>query len=218
MPSRRATSRIVARSEAFTSRPSIVSVTSRRFVSFLPPVPSRAMAPRASLRHLVREVLQERANRIGDRAAVRAERAELERLRAARQERDVGVDLGLRARVFRRFAISSPRRPPIRHGKHFPHALGVAELEEVDRDVAHVDAIVPRDDAAVSEERADGVELLEAERHVEHRAREDAAERAADLDRLDRSPRLHAAADLVQDLPEGVPSGTSYMPGRRSAR
>src|SRR5437773_91245 len=60
-------------------------------------------------------------------------------------------------------------------------------------------ALVERDDATVSDHRADGAQFLEAELGVEQARRDDAGERAADDDALERAA-LQSAAELFDDI------------------
>ena len=175
------------------------SVTSLRF---WPLARRRAAvaAHRAPPRHLGLEVANSDADRDrgSRRRARRASRASASR-RARRGARRPPRRSARSRGSLRRFAISRPRRPPIRHGKHFPHDSASQNSKRWMAMSRTSTRVVPRDDAAVAEQRAHGVELLEAERRVERACREDAAERAADLHGLDRPAALHAAADRLED-------------------
>ena len=71
-------------------------------------------------------------------------------------------------------------------GKALAAALGGAEVQQVRGERAHVGRLVEGDDPAVAEHAADRREVVEVKRRVEQRRRQDPAERAADLQRLDR--------------------------------
>ena len=79
-------------------------------------------------------------------------------------------------------------------------ALVGAEAQQVAGQRAHVGAVVEGDDAAVADHAALGGERVEVERRVELRGRQDAAERAADLERLDRAAVAQAAGELLAEL------------------
>ena len=85
-------------------------------------------------------------------------------------------------------------------GKALAAALGGAEVQQVRGERPHVGRFVEGDDPAVAEHAADRLELLEIERRVELRRGQDAAQRAADLQRLDRVAVDEAAGDVLAQL------------------
>ena len=143
---------------------------------------------------LVGEVREQAADRRRHAAAVGAQAAELERLEQL-------LELARGRPAASASNISCARRRPDPAGEALAAALGGAEVQQVRGDRAHVGRArrrrrsrrgrpcsPPRRAASKSN---DGVEL---------EAGQDAAERAADLQRLDRPAVAHAAGDVLAQL------------------
>ena len=104
-------------------------------------------------------------------------------------------------------------------GEALPAALVGAEAQQVRGERAHVGRLVEADDPAVAEHAADRVEVLEVERRVEQRRRQDPAERPADLQRLERVAVAQAAREVLAELAHRHRrTRPRRRPARRSAR
>ena len=145
---------------------------------------------------LLGEVLQQAADRRRHAAAVGAQAAELERLQQGLETAPVDRLVGLE------HLVCPPQADAA--GEALAAALVGAEAEQVAGQGAHVGVLVEADDAAVADHAALGGERVEVERGVELRRRQDAAERSADLDRLDRRRRDTPGQALAQ-LPHRRP-------------
>src|SRR5690606_36317258 len=78
--------------------------------------------------------------------------------------------------------------------------------------LAHVDGIVEHDEAAMTDHRAECRERLVVERRVELRRMDIRAERTAGLHGADRPARGRAAAEVVQQLAQGMAERDLYQP------
>ena len=110
-------------------------------------------------------------------------------------------------------------REPDPAGEALAAALVGAEMQQVAGDVAHVGPVVEGEDPAVAEHAALVRQRLEVERRVEPAGRQDPAERAADLQRLDRAPVTEPAGELLAQLARPASrTAPRRRPGGRSAR
>src|SRR6266702_1647917 len=145
------------------------------------------------------EVLQRAEHRVGREAAECAERAEFHGVAEVFDEREVFGD-ALAAHDLLDGLDAAGRTDPTRRA--LAAGLDGVELHRAPRLLAHVDAVVEHDDAAMADEAVACGKGLVVERRIEQRTREIGAERAADLHRANGTARKRAAADVIDELAE----------------
>ncbi len=134
--------------------------------------------------------------RRGGPAAERAERTVGEGLAEVAQQREIAGSIAAGDDLVDR--LDAARRTVLAR-RAFAAALRGAEGEGEARLARHVDRVVEDDDPSVAEHPLGGDHRFVVERRIEQAVGEIRAQRAADLNRADRSARARSAAEVLDE-------------------